>query len=152
MDNTVSKQGRYKFITAWKWPGEVEAFIRTRVQGFCIHVCGGSSSLGDVTIDHYMPATITGDMYALPVRTGIADTVICDPPWGIPRHKRHVLLFELRRILKPGGTLIWNCKWLPRVPGLELDQVWVSTSMFPNNDCGLIAVCHKTQGSLFNDR
>lgn len=144
--------GDRRFIKVWHWPAEVEDFLVARAEGFTIHVCNGSSGIGSLTIDKFMPASLIGDMYALPIKTGVADTVICDPPWGIPRHKRHQLLFELRRILKLGGCLLFNAPWLPHVPGLKSDEVWVSESVFPNNDCGVISVSTKTMVSMFNDR
>ena len=139
-------------MKAWAWPAEVEDFLAARSRGFTIHICNGTSKLGDLTIDKYMPADIIGDMYRLPIKTGAADTVICDPPWGIPRHLRHKLLFELRRVLKLGGSLLFNCPWMPRVPGLRLKEIWVSESIYPNNDCGVISVSIKERESLFNDR
>lgn len=146
------RKGDRKFLKAWAWPAEVEDFLKARAEGFTVHVCNGSSQLGDLTIDKYMPADIIGDMYCLPIKTGVADTVICDPPWGIPRHIRHKLLFELRRVLKLGGSLLLNAPWLPRVPGLELKDIWVSESVYPNNDCGVISVSLKVKESMFGDR
>lgn len=146
------RKGDRKFIKAWAWPAEVEDFLKERSVGFTIHVCNGSSNLGDLTIDKYMPADIIGDMYNLPIKTAIADTVICDPPWGVPRHLRHKLLFELRRILKLGGSLLFNAPWMPRVPGLKLAEIWVSESVYPNNDCGVISVSYKIRESIFGDR
>lgn len=150
--NMTRRIGKRKFIKAWAWPGEVKAFLKEHCSGFTVHICNGSSHLGDLTIDKYMPADIIGDMFNLPLQTGVADTIICDPPWGIPRHVRPKLLFELRRVLKLGGCLLFNAPWMPRVPGLQLDEVWVSESVFPNNDCGVITVSVKTKSSLFNDR
>lgn len=150
--HTNRRVGRRKFIKSWAWPGEVEEFLSERTQGFVVHICNGSSHLGDLCIDKFMPADVIGDMYNLPLKTSIADTVICDPPWGIPRHVRHKLLFELRRILKLGGVLLFNAPWLPRVPGLKLEEIWVSESVFPNNDCGVISVSRKIKESIFNDR
>lgn len=146
------RKGDRKFVKAWAWPGEVEDFLRERAIGFTIHVCNGSSRLGDLTIDKFMPADIIGDMYNLPVKTAMANTIICDPPWGIPRHKRHKPIFELRRILKLGGSLLFNAPWMPRVPGLQLNEIWVSESIFPNNDCGVISVSTKIRADLFNER
>lgn len=144
--------GDRKFLKAWAWPAEVEEFLKARASGFTVHICNGSSHLGDLTIDKYMPADVAGDMYSLPIKTAIADTVICDPPWGIPRHKRHLLLFELRRVLKLGGCLLFNAPWMPRVPGLQLEEIWVSESIYPNNDCGVISVSRKIIQDLFKQR
>jgi len=144
--------GRRVFIKSWAWPGEVETFLAEKAQGFTIHVCSGSSDLGDLTIDQFMPAMVKGDMYNLPIKTGVADTVICDPPWGIARHVRMKLIFELRRVLKVGGILLFNAPWLPQVPGLKLIEIWVSVSVMPQNDCGVITIAQKIRESFFNDR
>ena len=80
--------GRRKFIKAWGWPAEVEQFIAEMCVGYVIHVCSGSSKMGDLRIDKYMSADKAGDMLALPIDSESADTVICDPPWGVPRHLR----------------------------------------------------------------
>ncbi len=144
--------GRRKFIKSWAWPGEVEEFLKEKAKGFVIHVCSGSSKLGDVTIDEFMPAMIKADMYNLPIKTGIADTVICDPPWGIARHMRMKLVCELRRILKVEGILLFNAPWLPHVPQLKLLEIWVAVSIAPQNDCGVISVCQKVGESFLNDR
>jgi len=144
--------GRRNFIKSWAWPGEVETFLAEKAQGFTIHVCSGSSDLGDLTIDQFMPAMVKGDMYNLPIKTGIADTVICDPPWGIARHVRMKLIYELRRILKVGGILLFNAPWLPHVPGLKIIEVWVAVSIMPQNDCGVITIAQKVTESFLNDR
>lgn len=144
--------GRRIFIKSWVWPSEVEDFLREKANGFTIHICSGSSKLGDITIDQFMPAMIKADMYNLPLKTGIADTVICDPPWGIARHMRMKLICELRRILKVGGLLLFNAPWLPHVPQLRLLEVWVAVSIAPQNDCGVISISQKVGESFFNDR
>ena len=144
--------GRRKFIKSWAWPGEVEHFLEEKAKGFTIHICSGSSSLGDLTVDQYMPAMIKASMYNLPLQTGIADTVICDPPWGIAWHMRMKLICELRRVLKVEGILLFNAPWLPHVPALKLLETWVAVSMSPQNDCGVISVCQKVSESFLNDR
>lgn len=92
--------------------------------GFIVHVCNGNSKIGSLTIDKFTNCDVRGDMLDLPLKDGIADTVICDPPWGIPYHHRFKLSFEFRRILKLGGVLLLNCPWYPTVPGLELEQLY----------------------------
>ncbi len=144
--------GRRKFIKSWAWPGEVETFLEEKAHGFVVHVCSGSSHLGDLTIDQYMPAMVRGSMYNLPLKTGIADTVICDPPWGIARHLRMKLVCELRRVLKVQGLLLFNAPWLPHVPALKLLELWVAVSMAPQNDCGVISISQKVGESFLNDR
>ena len=55
------------------------------------------------------------------------------------------LIYELRRILRVNGKLIFNAPWLPRAPGLELKQIWVAESTAPMNDCGVISVFQKIE-------
>ena len=140
--------GRRKFIKAWGWPAEVEQFIAEMCEGYVIHVCSGTSEMGDLRIDKYMPADRAGDMLALPIESGVADTVICDPPWGVPRNLRARLIYELRRVLKVGGQLIFNAPWLPRAPGLQLESIWVAESTAPMNDCGVISVFRKVPNKI----
>ena len=140
--------GRRKFIKAWSWPAEVEQFIAEMCEGYTVHVCSGSSEMGDLRIDKYMPADKAADMLKLPLQNWIADTVICDPPWGVPRHLRARLIYELRRIMKIGGKLIFNAPWMPRAPGLELENIWIAESTAPMNDCGVISVFRKVNNEL----
>ena len=140
--------GRRNFIKAWAWPAEVEQFIADMCEGYTVHVCSGLSQLGDLRIDKYMPADKADDMLSLAVDSNSADTVICDPPWGVPRHLRARLIYELRRILKVGGKLIFNAPWLPRAPGLQLESIWVAESTAPMNDCGVISVFRKVPNKI----
>ncbi len=126
--------------------------MKEKATGFVVHVCSGSSTLGDLTIDQYMTAMVKASMYNLPLKTGVADTVICDPPWGIGRHMRMKLICELRRVLRVQGILLFNAPWLPHVPALELLEVWVAVSMSPQNDCGVISISQKVSESFLNDR
>lgn len=145
------REGDRKFIKAWAWPSEVEEFLRERSIGFTIHVCNGSSHLGDLTIDKYMPADIIGDMYNLPLKTGIADTVICDPPWGMDYVYKPKLMTELRRILKFGGQLIFNAPWCPKCPGLALEEIWVPTwQLMTFTHITLIWVARKVKSQMFD--
>lgn len=119
---TNPKNPRFKFRKAWSWPQDVEKQIAGLLQGLSLHVCAGDSKLGDYRLDLTKEADICGDMFNLPIRPATFDTVLCDPPWNIPYHRRHKLVYQLRNCLKPGGRLIFNCVWLPRVRGLEVEQ------------------------------
>ncbi len=120
------KNAKYKFRKAWSWPGDVEAKIKDLLEGYSLHVCCGESSIGDVRIDIEKSSDIKASMFNLPIRPESFDTVLCDPPWELPYHKRGKLLRELRDTLKPGGRMIFNCFWFPKTRGLSLDpQIWV---------------------------
>lgn len=117
-----SKNPRYRFKKAWSWPTEIEAKIKSLLEGEVLHVCSGESQIGNVRIDLSKSADIRADMFWLPIRPESFDTVLCDPPWNLPYHVRHKLLFQLRDCLKPGGRLIFNCFWIPKIRGLQMES------------------------------
>jgi SAM-dependent methyltransferase len=116
------KNPTYKFRKAWSWPREIEAKIKDLCEGKVLHVCSGESTIGDVRIDLEKKADVKASMFNLPIRPESFDTVLCDPPWELPYHKRGRLLRQLRDALKPGGQLIFNCFWFPKTRGLSVTQ------------------------------
>lgn len=130
-----SKNPKYRFKKAWSWPTEIEAKIKSLCEGKVLHVCSGESEIGDVRIDLTKTADIRADMFHLPIRPESFDSAVCDPPWNLPYHVRHKLLFELRDCLKPGGRLIFNCFWIPKIRGLQMEKeiyVGVPNAAFRN--------------------
>lgn len=131
----------------------MENFIASRKEGFSIHVCCGSSPLGDLRIDKYLDnVDIKADMLQLPIKTGVADTVICDPPWKTDGKVRATLSYELRRVLRLGGKLIFNALWFPLVPGLTLEEAYFRPDYSRFAQCSLLFIMRKTRASIFNDR
>lgn len=110
---------------------EIRELIRKKSKGEVIHLCSGSSRLG-ICVDLVEKADIKADVCYLPFRNGIADTVICDPPYegatchkkGMKKHEggalyaasvshRKQLLSEIKRITKLGGMLIFLHWYVP---------------------------------------
>jgi len=110
---------RLRFVKAWKWPKDIEALIAMHNEPLSLHVCSGSSKIGDIRLDLYELADIRGDMFHLPFRDSIFSTVICDPPWKLPIHLRPKLLFELRDKVGIGGKLILNAPFVPPIPKMK---------------------------------
>lgn len=144
----MANKMRYRQV--WRWPDSVEAFIRSRARGFTVHVCSGKSSLGDLRIDSDTEeANIKADCFNVPLRDDIADTVLCDPPWGMQYHLRGKLVKELRRILKPGGQLIFCAPFSPKQPGLMVEEILVPTyQLMWFRNIALLWVCRKVKGRL----
>lgn len=141
---------KVRYREAWRWPGYVEQFVRARAKGFVVHVCNGQSSLGDLRIDAFSANTdIIADGRYLPLKDEIADTVVCDPPWEMQYHHRGKLVKELRRILKPGGQLIFNAPWSPKQPGLKVDEIRVPEyQLMWFRNISLVWLCTKIRGKL----
>lgn len=141
---------KMRYRKAFRWPRQTEAFIRSRARGFTIHVCNGESLLGDLKIDRYTNNTdIRADARYLPLKDAIADTVVCDPPWEMQYHLRGQLVKELRRILKPGGILLFNAPWSPKQPGLIVQEILVPEyQLMWFRNIALLWVCRKTRAQL----
>ncbi len=141
---------KLRYRKAWRWPQQVEDYIASRARGFTIHVCNGNSQLGDLKVDLTSDITdLRGDARCLPLKDDVADTVICDPPWEIPYHHRGQLLKELRRIIKPGGQLIFNAPWSPKCPGLPVEEILVPEwQLMSFHNVALIWICTKVKGKL----
>jgi len=110
---------KLRFVKVWAWPKDIEALISANIRPLSLHVCSGHSKLGDVKLDLYEGADVKGDMFHLPFRDKIFNTVICDPPWKLPIHLRPKLLFELRDKVRPKGILILNAPFVPPIPKMK---------------------------------
>lgn len=94
-----------------------------------VHVCSGCSAIGDYRLDrsyidpiilnkqackiYRAPCNIFGDYHNLPFKDGIANTVLCDPPYRYD-FTSDTMINELIRILKPKGTLLFIAPWVPK--------------------------------------
>lgn len=148
MTNPKAK-AKMTFKKSWAWPYSVELFIKKFIKGKSLHVCCGSSDLGDVKIDAYVErkGVTKGDMFNLPFKEEF-DTVICDPPWELAYHLRHKLLYNLRDALKPNGILIFNCFWFPKVRGLKIEEVYVGVPHSTWRNASLLIIARKVNHSL----
>jgi hypothetical protein len=141
---------KLKYRQAWGWPQRVEDFIASRARGFTVHLMNGSSKFGDLRIDRYTETTdIKADALCLPLKSEVADTVVCDPPWDMDVRLRIKLMDEIRRILKFGGQLIFNSRWSPKCPGLPIEEIWVPEwQLMTFHDIALIFVSRKIRKGL----
>jgi len=144
---------KLKYKKAWSWPEQVEDFIRARAEGFTIHVMNGQSSLGQLRVDKFTENTdIRADALWLPIRSEVADTVISDPPWDMDYVLKPRLISEMRRILKFGGTLIFNAPWCPKCPGMALLEIWCPTwQLMTFTHISLIFVLRKVKSNMFEN-
>lgn len=114
----------------WKWTQDIEDEILGELPtdgGLVVHVCSGTSGIGDIRIDRYFERgkgkdpvrrnpgqpNVKADMNYLPIRSGIAAATICDPPYSrLARARFNQHVEELVRITKPGGKVIFLAPWI----------------------------------------
>ncbi len=132
------------FNQRWRWTNADRELILSALNGALkpiVHVCSGSSSIGDIRIDIcsvdmnswnkidkriYGSPNIIADMSHLPIQSGTANTVICDPPYDynfLDKKGYDDLIFELVRILKPRGKLLFFAPWVYTHPTLKLVKI-----------------------------
>lgn len=109
--------GQLRLKESWVWEKEVEDLVRERMKGYVLNVPCGKSLLGDIRLDIDPNFTMSKvfDMFKemLPYPNNTFDTVISDPPWKIGHCLRPRLFFELVRVCKIGGKIIYNATWIP---------------------------------------
>jgi hypothetical protein len=112
---------------SWIWPEPVEAFVKSRITGLSLNVCSGASELGDVRVDldPKTPDVIKADMRDLPFPDESFDTVISDPPWRTGWFDRWRPFFELVRVVRVGGKIIFNSYYVPWSKQVKLVEVFV---------------------------
>lgn len=113
MTKNISQKHEYR--EAWRWPREVREWVLPRLHGETLNVCCGGSPIGDVRVDAD-PAhdpDVVADMASLPFPDNSFDSAVSDPPWKLNWFKRQTPFFELVRVVRPGGTIVYNCPWRP---------------------------------------
>jgi hypothetical protein len=138
---------KHRFEDCWRWPESVERFARERTQGHTLNVCAGESDIGDVKVDAEPRRSdvLKADMRRLPFPEATFDTVVSDPPWKIGYYQRFRPFFEVVRVTKPGGRIIYNATWIPEADNCQLDTLRVRPdSEF--SDASIISVFTKEPG------
>lgn len=123
----------------WQWSHDIRDEVIREVTGLypTIHICSGASNLGDIRLDRYFDTTkafidepgtpnLRGDMCYLPIKSGIAEAVICDPPYSWLRFSKFFkqMVDEITRITAPGGKVIFVFPSVFYHPTLELVRFW----------------------------
>lgn len=115
---------------AWIWPMETETLILEQLEDVprpVVHVCSGSKTMGDLTIDlHHPRADVHADARQLPLEDESAGCVLMDPPWTIKDlRERHAFIREAGRILQVGGIFLLYGPWMPSPTWARLDRAWI---------------------------
>ena len=137
MKKKKHKVKRLEFREAFLWEKEIEDFVKSRMRGKVLNVPCGKSKLGDVRLDINPKLSGRGvyDMFRkkLPYKDNMFDTIISDPPWKMGHYFRPRLFFELVRVVKIGGRIIYNATWIPTSKYTKLIGCWIrQSSQFSN--------------------
>ncbi len=113
----MKNTGQLMFREAFVWEKEIEDFVKEKAKGYTLNVPCGQSKIGDEKLD-LDPKLSMREAYnffkkQLPFGNSVFDTVISDPPWKIGHYFRRRLFFELVRVCKVGGQIIYNATWIP---------------------------------------
>lgn len=115
---------------AWIWPSCAEDLAREQLAdapGPSLHMCSGSSRLGDVRLDAFHPsADVRGDARRAPFEDATFGAVLMDPPWTIQDlRERHRFIAEAARVLRDEGVFLLYAPWMPQPSWGLLEGVWV---------------------------
>lgn len=116
---------------AWRWTKDIDNEILVQLEKIkqpIIHICSGFSGIGDIRADRYFyksqeifkDSRVCGlpnlkcEMTKLPIKSGIAGAVVCDPPYDMKRYGKDYnnLINELVRITAPAGKIVFVCPWV----------------------------------------
>lgn len=130
-DRLTTTRSGVRWREGWQWPGETEAFLAGLIKelaGPVLHVCCGSSRLGDVRVDMFHPgADMRADAFQLPFKSGSFGVVVADPPFphqgqgGWDYAARLAFVQECGRVIRKGGVLIIHAPWMPRPSWAQLE-------------------------------
>ena len=150
-----TKQAIFKYNKMWSFPERTEKFCKSHLFGKTLHVCCGSSLLGDIRIDiekqdiqNTKPGFKIGDMYNLPLENNTFDSALIDPPWNLPYNKRMGFLYEIRDKIKINGILLLNGPFVPKIKCMKLQDVYYGERSFYMNNVSLISIYKKFQDQI----
>jgi hypothetical protein len=112
------------------WEKDVSDFVASHLTGYSINVPCGSSVLGSVRVDldpDLLPDRVE-DMNRLSFPDCVFDSGVQDLPWKLNFYQRMKPFFELIRVVKVGGTIIYNAPWIPTSKAVRLEELWIRQS------------------------
>lgn len=115
---------------SWLWTTSNINNILQTISNFdkpIYHICSGTSNIGDIRIDRsnlkdmnvHLNKNFVGccniivDMNNIPIKSSVAGSIICDPPYYYDFINDNRLINELVRICKPKGKILFISPWVP---------------------------------------
>jgi hypothetical protein len=121
-----------RYIPAFSWPKNIEAFIREVVtEAPVLNVCSGHSTFGDVHMDKYEPADVQGDWTELPFEDNSFGAVFSDPPWDATMKKSCADF--CKEAMRVAPVLYLMTPWIWGTSKANLSKCWVRQQPGINN-------------------
>lgn len=146
------RHAKLTFKKSMTWEKDVSDFIASHLRGYSINVPCGSSLLGSVRVD--MDPTFServGDMNKLDFSDCVFDSGVQDPPWKVNFYQRMRPFFELIRVVKVQGKIIYNAPWIPISKAVRLEETWIRQSAQFGN-VSILSVFTKTTDAYDGDK
>lgn len=116
----LERTSKHAFREGWRWGRDVDAWFEQETSRLdlarpLLHLCSGSSKLGDVRVDAFHElANVRATAFALPFRDGSVPTIVVDPPYEWDLRARIRFGKEIARIHAGGGGCSGRrrgCRW-----------------------------------------
>lgn len=130
---SLHRTSKHAFRKGWRWGPDMTAWFvqetsRLDIERPVLHLCSGSSRLGDVRVDAFHDAAnLRASAFQLPFVDGAFGAVVVDPPYEFNLQERCKFGKELARIHRPGGRLLWKAPWIPFEGHYIIHDVTVSS-------------------------
>jgi len=116
----VSKRFRISSRPRWVFSLDVKEWMEQRMTGLTLHLCCGLTRFTrfpcvNVDIDPDADVDVVADMFHLPFRSGVFDTVVCDPPYRLALHRRVAWVREVMRVIRKrqGSRILLKIDFIP---------------------------------------
>ena len=125
----LSRRFRISAHPKWEFSLDLKKWFTSRAKGKTLHLCCGYTYFDfavNVDIDPKSRADIIADMFHLPFRSNVFDTIICDPPYRLAIHRRPFWVKEMFRVLKKqsGSRVLLKTDFIPYFgPNVELKEL-----------------------------
>ena len=148
----------------WVFNDNLKRWFSERAYGETLHLCCGRTHFDfavNVDIDLNARLDLRADMFNLPFRSDVFDTIICDPPYRLAIHKRAAWTREMYRVIRKrrGSRILLKTDFIPYFPGFTLKELivyqgaryWAPISLllhYELNDPTLLNYTHKNKEAL----
>jgi len=148
----------------WTFNIELKKWFSKRTRGKTLHLCCGHTHFDfavNVDIDLNASLDLRADMFNLPFRNDVFDTIICDPPYRLAIHKRTSWTREIYRVIKKqkGSRILLKTDFIPYFPDFTLKELviyqgaryWTPISLllhYELNNPTLLNYIHKNKEAL----